>query len=300
MKKSVNKLKILDLNKRFHDDVEYKSYDKRMGLHYTPQAVMCTISELENVLGQKLPDSLGTVVDLGCGTGNLAIKIGLSRKVEQLVGIDISEKMLDIAKCTARKVKVPLRTICSDMEILPFEDSSVDLIVGCAFLHHLPDPIKLFDEIARVLKPNAKCVIIGEPSQYGARLIDLVKSPLVLLLKFKRFFLPSSKPVWEHDLIDVHSFSMEDIDRFSLKHFKDLKIVSQGFLEPIIDQSILVVFLLLFGQFRWAQKFSSVTRKGCRLLDKSFFNLILPASLLVSLKFSLTKKRIPTSRVMYE
>lgn len=58
MKNSVNKLKTLDFNQRFHDHVEYKSYDKRMGIHYTPQAVMDTINEFENVLGKKLPNSL--------------------------------------------------------------------------------------------------------------------------------------------------------------------------------------------------------------------------------------------------
>ena len=60
-----------------------------------------------------------------------------------------------------------METIESDMMRLPFPDGSVDYVVGCAFLHHLPHPAGFMGEVKRVLRPGGTFVIIGEPSGFG-------------------------------------------------------------------------------------------------------------------------------------
>ena len=53
----------------------------------------------------------------------------------------------------------------ADAETIPMPDSSVDLVVGHAVLHHIPDLDQAFREILRVLKPGGRFVFAGEPTQ---------------------------------------------------------------------------------------------------------------------------------------
>jgi SAM-dependent methyltransferase len=55
----------------------------------------------------------------------------------------------------------------ADVEALPFEDGEFDLVVGHAFLHHIPDIDAALREIVRVLKPGARFMICGEPTRKG-------------------------------------------------------------------------------------------------------------------------------------
>jgi ubiquinone/menaquinone biosynthesis C-methylase UbiE len=67
---------------------------------------------------------------------------------------------------------------------LPFEDASVDLVVGCAIL---PPPARIpvafLPEVRRVLKPGAPCVFIGDPSTWGSRISNLMKLPLLVVYR---------------------------------------------------------------------------------------------------------------------
>ena len=73
MRTNINTDYILDLNRRFHDEVEAETYDARMGTSHDIVSCEHMIQELETVLGSKLPRG-GRVVDAACGTGNVAIK----------------------------------------------------------------------------------------------------------------------------------------------------------------------------------------------------------------------------------
>jgi ubiquinone/menaquinone biosynthesis C-methylase UbiE len=100
-----------------------------------------------------------SLLDLGCGTGNILLKLCQNENIK-LYGLDISSKMIDIAKNNLND-KVELKV--GDSEFIPWQDNSFELVVCNASFHHYPHPEKVLKEIKRVLKPNGN-LIIGDPT----------------------------------------------------------------------------------------------------------------------------------------
>lgn len=283
MRSSVDVAKVLELNRKFHDEVEAENYDARMGVSHDAAAVNRIFDELESVRGARLDG--GHVVDLGAGTGNLAIKLALMGRFAKISAVDISSVSLEVLSRTSGRLGVQIETIVSNMEKLPFPNGSVDLVVGCAFLHHLPDPASFMYEVRRVLKPNGAFVIIGEPSTLGTILTETVKLPLVIINRIFRSFTSREIIQWEHDHIDVHTFNSAEI-RHLTREFSQVRLVSEGFLEPIVDQALLVAARALFGRIAGIHPVCDALRNFMRQIDQLFLNRILPTDVCVTLKFS--------------
>ena len=103
-----------------------------------------------------------TILDLATGTADLAIAIAKRNPQAQLIGLDISEKMLDIGK-----EKVKQRNLANQIELrlgdaaaLPFEDNSFDAITVAFGVRNFEDLGKGLFEISRVLKPGGQAVIL--------------------------------------------------------------------------------------------------------------------------------------------
>ncbi len=101
------------------------------------------------------------VLDLGSGGGFdcflAAQKVGSSGKV---IGVDMTPEMVEKAQANARKygyLNVEFRH--GDIEDLPVEDSSVDVIISNCVINLAPDKEKVFIEAFRVLKPQGKMFI---------------------------------------------------------------------------------------------------------------------------------------------
>ncbi len=98
----------------------------------------------------------GEAIDLGCGAGQLVL--GMARQAPGLhvTGIDLSEKLLTYARQSAQQAgleeQVDFRL--GNVEEIPFPDQSLDLVISTASLHHWADPVKVLNEIDRVLKPG--------------------------------------------------------------------------------------------------------------------------------------------------
>lgn len=100
----------------------------------------------------------GVIVDLGSGTGYLSIEIAKRIPAEQVYGIDLSPKMVEIA--TRHAGSTPNVTFkFGDVSQLAFENQSVDFIVSTGSLHHWKQPDKVFDECYRVLKNGGQAWI---------------------------------------------------------------------------------------------------------------------------------------------
>jgi len=97
------------------------------------------------------------VLDSGCGTGAFALAIaGL---VGSVVGIDADEASLAAGRETA---PANVELIRGDAASLPFEDASFDL-AGCfRVLHHVPEPGRIVDELARVVAPAGRALLVDQ------------------------------------------------------------------------------------------------------------------------------------------
>jgi SAM-dependent methyltransferase len=284
VKVDVDVARVHDQNRRFHDEVEAEVYDQRMGIRYDAESTARMVAELEEVLGRPLPG--GTVVDVGSGTGHVAVKLAKTARFSRVVATDISSKMLACARRNAAEAGVPVETVETDMVRLPFEDASVDLVVGCAILHHLPDPVAFLPEVRRILRPGAPCVFIGDPSTWGSRLSNVLKLPLLLVYRgYKLLTGRTPRASWEHDHIDVHTFSKRDIGPLTTG-FERVRILPQGFLEPLLDIAFLTTVRERLGGWPGVVPSVALVRRISRWLDERILNHVVPGDLLVAMKFS--------------
>jgi demethylmenaquinone methyltransferase/2-methoxy-6-polyprenyl-1,4-benzoquinol methylase len=101
------------------------------------------------------------ILDVATGTGDLALEAVRLKPVE-IVGIDISEKMLEIAKkkVSDRKISVPFSFQIAAAEDLPFEDEEFDFVTVAFGVRNFEDLQKGFSEMRRVLKQNGKLIIL--------------------------------------------------------------------------------------------------------------------------------------------
>lgn len=102
-----------------------------------------------------------TVVDVGTGTGFMAA--GLAPFARKVIGVDFSDAMLRVARENIAHVglsNVEFRQ--GDLEQLPLEDATGDVVVANMALHHAPDPALALREMARVCTPGGYVVITDE------------------------------------------------------------------------------------------------------------------------------------------
>lgn len=94
------------------------------------------------------------ILDYGSGRGEFSIFLAKLGAV--VVGIDIGEDLVKLAKQVAEQNEVNCSFVCGSIDDLPFDNASFDVVVGCAILHHLPKQgvKKSVSEAYRVLKPG--------------------------------------------------------------------------------------------------------------------------------------------------
>jgi ubiquinone/menaquinone biosynthesis C-methylase UbiE/DNA-binding transcriptional ArsR family regulator len=97
------------------------------------------------------------VGDLGCGTGQLTA--ALAPFVARVIAVDASAAMLQAAKKRLHGVdNVELRR--GDLEALPIDDARLDAATLMLVLHHVPEPERALSEVARVIKPGGRALIV--------------------------------------------------------------------------------------------------------------------------------------------
>ncbi|MBL7006810.1 MAG: methyltransferase domain-containing protein [Spirochaetia bacterium] len=102
-----------------------------------------------------------TCVDLGSGRGTDALRMAESVGPEGFVyGIDISEGMLKKAEKNAEKLGTKnVSFLKSNLETIPLEDSSVDLVISNCTINHADNKQTVWNEIFRILKKGGRFVV---------------------------------------------------------------------------------------------------------------------------------------------
>ena len=93
------------------------------------------------------------VLDLGCGTGHATRGLQRMYRRAEVIGVDFSHAMASRVRSGAGLRRRPL-AVCADMERLPAADASVDVVFSSLAFQWVSDPVRLFGEVRRVLRPE--------------------------------------------------------------------------------------------------------------------------------------------------
>ena len=120
----------------------------------------------------------GNLIDLGCGPGDICIRLSKTLPGWRITGLDAGENMLRQAKLAVDKAgakdSVSLRLSYLPDEAL--ETCAYDAIVSNSLMHHLPEPMSLWGTILQVGRPGAAIKVMDlcrpESEKHAAALID--------------------------------------------------------------------------------------------------------------------------------
>jgi demethylmenaquinone methyltransferase/2-methoxy-6-polyprenyl-1,4-benzoquinol methylase len=114
------------------------------------------------------------VLDLCCGTGDMAFALRKQGSDAQITGADFSHAMLKLASAKSGTDLIP-KWIEADALQLPFSDESFDLVTSAFGFRNLADYDAGLREIRRVLKPGGQCGILecSEPGGLLGKLYDV-------------------------------------------------------------------------------------------------------------------------------
>jgi ubiquinone/menaquinone biosynthesis C-methylase UbiE len=105
------------------------------------------------------------ILDVGCGSGLLFDFF--NSKVEMIVGVDISDKLLKKAK--NQKTKKNVHLILTDVDHLPIKNNYFDIIFVFTILQNMPNPVNTLKEIKVKAKNTGKIIITGMKKVYSLK-----------------------------------------------------------------------------------------------------------------------------------
>ena len=162
LEKKVTPYKDSTLNKK--EQVE-KMFDTISGNYDNLNRIISFGSDIKwrnKILKMILKKSPESILDVATGTGDLAIKFARKSKATKIIGLDISEGMLSVAKkkISDTILSEKVEFIKGDSEALPFSTNSYDAITVSFGIRNFENLEKGLSEIYRVLKPKGLFIIL--------------------------------------------------------------------------------------------------------------------------------------------
>lgn len=124
----------------------------------------------------------GRILDMGCGFGGTDVVLANAFPSCEIIGVDLSEPLLQRADLLARSsnLETRLRFEKVDVHELPYEDNSFEVVLNINMLHIVLDPVKMLDEIERVLVPGGFLFIADIKRSWNVVIEEAFKSAMTL------------------------------------------------------------------------------------------------------------------------
>jgi len=175
----------------------------------------------------------GTVLDVGTGPGHLSTLIAIKNPSLEVVGLDVSRHMVEIAQANAKRAHVAnLHVLIGDVAEIGMQNESVDIAVAILTFHHLSNPSKTFEELHRVLKTGGQVWIYEVNSDLTPQSETWMKGRYnIITRKVARSVM---KMLSKHTIIADHAKAILTDHK---NRFGDAKVEQ---LEPLLVKIVLV------------------------------------------------------------
>jgi len=150
---------------------EKKTIYERMAVTYpytvadlkVPRFYRRSMKRMQIALGEKIESEDSKILDVGCGTAYFTSL--LSKRFQQVVGIDLSRTMIKIGRrgLTHEEAGGKIQLVVGDGEHLPFRENSFSFVLCTDFLHHVTNVQLIIREMARVAVAGGK-IVTTEPN----------------------------------------------------------------------------------------------------------------------------------------
>lgn len=137
----------------------------RWAPYYDLVTILMTLGQAPRLRKRTVDQALikpgDSVLDVGCGTGEVTLLAKTRAKHGSVYGIDPAPEMIAVARKKAASKNLDIDFRVGVIEALPFPDSSMDVVTSSLMMHHLPENVKVrgLAEIYRVLKPGGRLLI---------------------------------------------------------------------------------------------------------------------------------------------
>lgn len=206
----------------------------------------------KSIQAQRAPDKLVKVLDVGCGTGNITVPLGLIPNSE-IVGIDLYQPNIDIARGKNPHANVRLAfSYLQDWDI-----SDVDFIIFTEVLEHIPGYGPILEYIQKNAKPGCQ-ILITIPNGWGP--FEIAVTPMYWLramglngfIKKVKKLVGKKEPYAENqeEAPHVNFFTQAQLRRDTAQYkFKELEFTKAFVFSPVFETYLPFVSLKTIGYY---------------------------------------------------
>jgi ubiquinone/menaquinone biosynthesis C-methylase UbiE len=225
-----------------YHDWESSTYDVKWSISYDQRCIDYARDRFVAVAGDQgwpYPETL----ELGSGTGFFLLNLMQAGVAKTGHVTDLSPGMVETAVRNGIALGLDVDGRVADAESIPYEDASIDLVLGHAVLHHIPDVELALREVLRVLKPGGRFLFAGEPTRIGDRYARFLGGltwkattavtrlpPLASWRRPQAALDESSRAAALEAIVDVHTFDPAALEALARNAgAADVRVVTEEF-----------------------------------------------------------------------
>jgi demethylmenaquinone methyltransferase / 2-methoxy-6-polyprenyl-1,4-benzoquinol methylase len=173
------------------------------------------------------------VLDIATGTGDLAIEANKILQVDKIIGVDISEGMLNVGKEKIKKLglteKIELQM--GDSEKLLFNDNTFDTVIVSFGVRNFENLLKGLTDMCRVLKPGGTCLVVefSKPANFPFKQFYWFYSTKILPIIGKLVSKDSSAYSYLPESVKAFPDGKAFLDVFEQAGFKETSVKTLTF-----------------------------------------------------------------------
>jgi trans-aconitate methyltransferase len=174
-----------------------------------------------------------SILDLGCGPGDIAIRLALRYPAAKVTGLDGAGAMIDIARRVVARDgladRVDARRWHIGREVNPVAPRKFDAVVSNSLLHHMSDPLEFWQAVRFSAAPGAAVLVMDlfrPPSRHAAETIVETYAGGEIEL-FKTDFLNSLRAAYRPDEV-AEQLAAADLDSLRVDVVSDRHLMVFG------------------------------------------------------------------------